>query len=288
MTMLASKFIVVEDDYDDVTSMVIQHKQIEKKVGEHQRGSLPPLRAKTARQARRDIVESETHGDPDWDGTECLLLDCWDWGSVADRSDPSQSGFFVLDLLLALRKRKETGLPTPTVVAYSAAMGDPLLRAALGEFTAPVRRVPCTQRNLTWALRLDHERCGPRGGGVLAAMFERATVGQELHRIALGDMSGSLKSPAADSALWDDFLPGSCLASFHQKLRDVCPEAWETHVLNPNPPTRGNLPEKTRTRINRIGLQYIEPDPERGPLDYAGYLEIARRLANPTPGTRRH
>lgn len=219
-----------------------------------------------------------------WRADDIVLLDCWDRDLPDDPTLPIRSTTFALDVLAALRTRQAQGDAIPRVVAYSRAMGDPLLRAALAEFAFPAVEVRVEDGDPMWQLRLDRsvQPFGP--GNTLWAMFERSVLLDRVLEVVLGDRSGAAEVPSPGDPVYADHLPTSCLASFHAALRDEHPDVWEDFVLGGAKPS--SVAEWQRRAINRLGRRYLEADPERGGT-YRGLIELARRLAQPAPYAKR-
>lgn len=281
--MATSRFILIDDDYNNVRSIQNWHEEGQARFWKNRGPSLPPLELWTTTQAIDSIRGRPGAGDRrtirphQWDGTECLLIDCWDRDAVDVPVNSFQSTFFALDLLAAIRDRKEAGEEVPRVVAYSRAMRDELVRAALGEFTQRRIGVRIDRDGVTVGKRLELSPEPFSEVGVLWGMFERDSLPDHLLSIADGDRTGSLAPPPPASVVWDEFLPNSCLASFHNGLRDRFPDVWRTCVLGDE--MQAN--RATTKGVRRLGLQYLEPNPARGRPSWKGYVEIARRLADP-------
>lgn len=276
---LPIRLVVVEDEVDSLRSLGDAHARAKQAARKHDIG-LPPMvcwgpagtldRIRGEGPAGQEAVQ--------WTEDELWVIDCWNRDG-ADDGARFRSTFFALDILDALRKRKEAGDPVPQVIAQSRGMGNAMVRAALSEFMYEQERVELTDApGIKWGWRL---RLGSLGGpgAVLGAMFERTTFEQNMLAILQGDRSLAVPPPPPGDPIWSEFLPTSCLASFHRELRDDYPEAWRDHVLTREPVRQ--LTDRERTGIRRAGLRYLEPNIARGRPSYKGYVEIARRLAVP-------
>jgi hypothetical protein len=208
-----------------------------------------------------------------------LLIDCLDWEGARQPRAGSRTVAFVLDLLAQLRRLQAEGTPVPRVVTYSLGMSRPALRAALSEFQAPTIEISIERDEVKTGLRRDRSAGADRVGGPLWAMFDRDVLIEHLHDVAQGVPTGALGPLPDDHPAWADVTSASCLASFHSELRDRMPSVWDSHVLGPV--NRTALEGKEKRRINRMALEFLEPNPERGRPTYKGYLELARQLANP-------
>lgn len=192
--------------------------------------------------------------------------------------------FFALDLLAQLQAKDEEarrsgGRATlPRVAAFSRGMHDEMVRAALSEFLHQRVDVRKPGGDVTWGKRLDVSPDAE--GGVLWAMFDRAVLRQNLYEVCAGEAKGAMAPPPEENPVWDEFLPNSCLASFHNEFRDMFPDVWRSEVLGSG--QLSSLSGATRKAISRLGHKYIESNPVRGNPTWRGYAEIARRLADPS------
>lgn len=274
---LPIRLVVVEDEVDSMRSLRDAYDRASESA-RADRLVLPPM-AVWGPAGALDRIRGEGRGEPvQWSAEELWVIDCWNRDGADDRA-PFRSTFFALDILEALRERREAGEDVPQVIAQSRGMGNAMVRAALSEFMFERERVELTDApGIKWGWRL---RPGSLGGpgSVLAAMFERTTFEQNMLAILQGDRSLALPPPPPGDAVWSEFLPSSCLASFHRDVRDDYPEAWRDHVLAREPVRQ--LTDAERTGIRRAGLRYLEPNSARGRPSYKGYVEIARRLAVP-------
>lgn len=279
---LPTLLIIVEDEVDEMPllrkSCDVAGQELAKRGGP----AMPPFGFWGPTEALERIRGNPAAGEKpvEWSGTELLAVDCWN-RDATDDDDGFRSTFFALDLLDALRERKEANHPVPRVLAHSRGMGDAMLRAALGEFMHERERVElpaAAALGIKWGTRLSAPQRG-EPAGVLWAIFERSVLEENLLAIMEGDLAGAASLPLPSDPVWSEFLPSSCLASFHREVRDDYPEAWRDHVLARHPVRK--LTDRERTGIRRAGYRYLEPNEARGRPSYKGYVEIARRLAMP-------
>lgn len=218
-----------------------------------------------------------------WDPDDQLFMDCWDRDAMDESVSEYRSTFFAVDLLRALRARREAGGQIPRVVVHSRGMGDDLLRAALSEFVRPRKRirVPDATPVVRWRLDLG----GDPSDSVIWAMFDRTDLERNLDRILGGDRSAAMLPPSAESPVWAQVLPTSCLASFHCAVRDECPDIWDRFVLGRRATAlrgvKDGLDTAAIARVTRIAHRFLELNESWGVRGYRGYLSIARALANP-------
>lgn len=240
-------------------------------------------------------------GDPpgpdaeEWHADDLLFMDCWDRDSMDASVSNVRSTFFALDMLRAVRAAAEAGRTIPRVIVHSRGMKDDLLRAALNEFTLTRRktRVPDATPVVRW--RLDDT--GDTSGAVIWAMFDRTDLERNLDRILGGDPTAAMAPPGADSVVWEQILPTSCLASFHCAIRDESPGVWDRFVIGRGDwwgraaasrdrdavvdGNRAQLDTAAIARVTRTAHRYLELNEAWGARGYRGYLAIAKALANP-------
>ncbi len=216
-----------------------------------------------------------------WDADDQLFMDCWDRDAMDDSISTARTTFFALDLLRSLRSAAEAGQVVPRIIVHSRGMSDDLLRAALGEFVRTRRRVRVPGASPVVRWRLDED--GDSTGAVIWAMFDRLSLERNLDRILAGDRSARMEPPAADSPVWAQMEPTSCLASFHCAVRDECPEVWGRFVVGRGAGAFGDLrvDDASIARITRAAKRYLAVRDSWGRRGYKGYLAIARALANP-------
>ena len=278
MTMQATRLIVVEDDLRALEVFRDAHAATMSQLAKAG-GSLPPIVFRSSDTAMRICRLARGGGELPWESTDCLLIDCLDWEGARQPRAGSRTVAFVLDLLAQLRALQAEGTPVPRVVTYSLGMSRPALQAALSEFQAPTIEITLNRDDVPKGLRRDRSPNADREGGLLWAMFDRDVLIEHLHDVARGVPTGALGPLPDDHPAWADVTSASCLASFHSELRDRMPAVWDSHVLGPV--NRNGLEVREKKRINRMALEFLEPNPERGRPTYKGYLELARQLANP-------
>lgn len=276
--MQANRLILVEDDLRAIEVFLDAHLATMRRLAKAG-GSIPPMIHQTSDKALRICRLARGGGSLPWGSTDCLLIDCLDWEGARQPRAGSRTVAFVLDLLAQLRALQAEGTPVPRVVTYSLGMSRPALRAALSEFQGPTIEIPINRDGVPTGLRRDRSPTADQEGGLLWAMFDRDVLIEHLHDVARGIPTGALGPLPDDHPAWADVTSASCLASFHSELRDRLPAVWDSHVLGPA--NRKALEVKDKKRINRMALEFLEPNPERGRPTYKGYLELARQLANP-------
>lgn len=276
---LPIRLVVVEDEVDSMRSLRDAYDRASESA--HATGLVLPRMAVWGPAGTLDRIRGEGRAGQEpiqWSDEELWVIDCWNRDG-ADDGARFRSTFFALDILEALRERKEAGDDVPQVIAQSRGMANAMVRAALSEFMFEREQVELVDApGIKWGWRLRPGSQGERGA-VLGAMYDRTTFEQNMLAILQGDRSLSLPPPPPGDAVWSEFLPTSCLASFHRDLRDDYPEAWRDHVLTREPVRQ--LTDRERTGIRRAGLRFLEPNSARGKPSYKGYVEIARRLAVP-------
>lgn len=126
-------------------------------------------------------------------------------------------------------------------------------------------------------------------------MFDRTDLERSLDRIIGGDRSAAMYPPSAESSVWAQVLPTSCLASFHCAIRDESPEVWDRFVIGRSGPLTGRdrvtgertdvsarqLDTAAIARVTRTAHRFLDLNEAWGARGYKGYLAIARALANP-------
>lgn len=276
--MLATRLIVVEDDLNSLEVFRNSYDSTVRRLAKTG-GSLPQMTPWNSGKALRIVNGARGGGPVPWAASDCVLIDCLDWDGVRQPKQGSRTVAFILDLLAGFRDLQAEGTAVPRVVAYSLGMSRPALRAALSEFQAPTIRITINRDEVKTGLRRDRTPGADQQGGLLWAMFERDVLLEHLHDVAQGVPTGAMGPLPDDHPAWAEVTSASCLASFHSELRDRLPAVWDSHVLGAV--NREALDTKTKKRINRLGLEYLEANPARRRPTYRGYLELARQLANP-------
>jgi len=229
------------------------------------------------------MARARAGGDPTrgWTADDVVLLDCWDRNLPEKDQADFDTVFFALDILHELRARRDRGEPVPRVVAFSRAMPDPLVRAALAEFALPLVRHRVDGGDPVHRVRVDTAATPYGPEAVLWAMFDLDALRDRLVEVLAGDRTGGLLPPPPTDPVYADFLPESCFATFHHEMRWAFPDLWRRGVLG------GELvqladDDSTRRAINRLGRRYLAVNPARGGT-YQGLIQLARRIAQPPP-----
>lgn len=261
-----SRIVAVDDEFEGIRRMIDAHTTLRS-----QRG-LPPIVAQPISTALAQLRDLDADH---WSASDLMILDCLDRNGLVAEPGAPRTTFYALDVLTAVRQRRDAGRAVPRVVVFSRAMGDAFVRATLAEFVDGRRRVRVDEaKGVVRGWRVD---VGARAGE-LWAMYDRSEILDRLGALVGGDRTGSLLPPVASSSVWDEVQPGSCLASFHQELRSQYPDVWADRVIGDG---ARSVSSTARTGIRRLGLRYLEPHPVRGRPTYKGYLAIARRIADP-------
>jgi hypothetical protein len=189
--------------------------------------------------------------------------------------------FFALDVLHELRDRRERGVPIPRVIAFSRAMQDSLVRAALAEYALPLRHERVPDGDPVKRVRVDASAVPFGPDAVLRGMFEVDVLMDRIVEVVAGDRSGGLAPPGPTDPVYADFLPTSCFASFHHELRASFPDLWQLAVLKGETVPLAHR-YGDRKALSRLGRRFLEANPDRG-VTYHGLIQLARRLAQPAP-----
>lgn len=301
MSVTAGRIIVVEDELARAKAFEARRKAL-LQAGK----TIPPLVTLTPSEALAHARAMADDGSAPWRSDDLLLVDCWDRDLPDDGTASFKTVLFALDILAELRaaqdaaarkrakQRKQAAEDEdvekgfPRVVAYSKAMPDPLVRAALAEFAYPVRRVREEGGDPVWRFRLDRS-VPPHGDGVpLWAVYDTQTVFDELHSLAMGERRGALPLPDERDRVYADFLATSCFASFHAALREGHETVWRRNVVGGL--QSFSLKKGEPKALLRLGRTYLEVNPKRG-ATYKGLVQLARRIAQPpayapAPSTR--
>lgn len=273
MNVRASKVIVVEDQLADAEAVLSGVRR-----GARLGATVPPPQAMSPQAALAEVTGAPGRPPRAWAGDELVLIDCFDRDAAVPEG-PFRTTFTALDLLAGFRALQDAGATVPRIAVFSRGIADPMVRAALGEFSQPVRKVAIDRQGIRWGHRRDL-RPEVAGTGILWAMLERADVEEHLLELAMGDRSASLSAPAATDPFWSELQPSSCLASFHRRLRDDHPDLWNARVLGRDPSYE--LRENEQKAVRRLGARYLEPSAARGAPTSYGYLNLAAQLADPT------